>query len=102
MSKTYDRPATNPGGMECLECGVIFVGEEWHGRCALCEDKPWNRFLGELETWCCELPDRSSPDNAPEMMLIDRQELVMLAVKVRDFTIRQFTAEALSQIRSEK
>src|SRR5687768_5427237 len=37
MSKPYDRPAANPGGMDCQECGVIFVGEEWHQLCAVCE-----------------------------------------------------------------
>ncbi len=37
MSKPHDRPATSPGGMDCQECGVIFVGEEWHHLCAVCE-----------------------------------------------------------------
>ncbi|MEI3850072.1 MULTISPECIES: hypothetical protein [unclassified Ensifer] len=45
----------------------------------------WQHFLTELETWCCELPDRTSPDEAPEMMLLDRYELHMLADKVRAF-----------------
>lgn len=36
MSIPYDRPAKNPGGMECQECGVIFIGEEWHYECAVC------------------------------------------------------------------
>jgi hypothetical protein len=49
------------------------------------EPVAWQKFLGELETWCCELPDRTSPDDAPEMMLIDRYELELLAEKVRDF-----------------
>ena len=47
-------------------------------------DADWPRFLSELETWCCELPDRTSPEDAPEMMLINRDELEMLAEKVRD------------------
>ena len=42
MSKPYDRPATEPGGMECMDCGVIFVGAEWHDRCAVCAAKPQN------------------------------------------------------------
>jgi rubrerythrin len=35
-----DRPAKNPGGMECEVCGCIFIGEEWHGRCAVCAAQP--------------------------------------------------------------
>lgn len=31
-----DRPAREPGGMECGRCGCIFIGEEWHGFCAVC------------------------------------------------------------------
>ncbi len=37
MSQPYDRPAYgNPGGCECMKCGVIFVGAEWHTECAIC------------------------------------------------------------------
>lgn len=32
-----DRPATNPGGMQCEACDEIFIGEEWHSYCAVCE-----------------------------------------------------------------
>lgn len=31
-----DRPARNPGGMECAKCECIFIGEEWHTFCAVC------------------------------------------------------------------
>jgi hypothetical protein len=31
-----DRPAEHPGGMECQECGCIFIGDEWHDLCAVC------------------------------------------------------------------
>lgn len=31
-----DRPARNPGGVECTRCGCIFVGEEWHQFCLVC------------------------------------------------------------------
>ncbi|MFC0809086.1 hypothetical protein ACFHWW_27210 [Ensifer sp. P24N7] len=55
---------------------VMSVGEA--------EPESWTQFLDELETWCCELPDRTSPADAPEMMLIDREELHMIAGKVRD------------------
>lgn len=34
---SHDRPARNPGGMECMSCGVIFIGEEWHDLCRLCD-----------------------------------------------------------------
>jgi hypothetical protein len=37
MAKPYDRPAYgNPGGCECMKCGVIFVGAEHHEFCAVC------------------------------------------------------------------
>jgi hypothetical protein len=36
MARPHDRPASYPGGCECLKCGVIFVGEEWHDECACC------------------------------------------------------------------
>lgn len=31
-----DRHAKNPGGMDCQECGEVFIGEEWHQYCAIC------------------------------------------------------------------
>lgn len=36
MARPYDRPTNEPGGMECEECGVIFIGAEWHTICAVC------------------------------------------------------------------
>lgn len=37
MSAPFDRPAYgNPGGCECMKCGVIFIGAEWHSECAVC------------------------------------------------------------------
>jgi len=38
MVKTInrDRPAKNPGGMQCEKCDEIFVGEEWHVLCGIC------------------------------------------------------------------
>lgn len=37
MAKPYDRPAYgNPGGCECMKCGVIFIGAEHHELCAIC------------------------------------------------------------------
>lgn len=36
MSHPYDRIAEEPGGMECEECNVIFIGAEWHRICAVC------------------------------------------------------------------
>ena len=45
---TYDpaknRPAQNPGGMECTSCGAIFIGEEWHSECGVCHAK-WQAAL---------------------------------------------------------
>lgn len=40
MSRPYDRAATEPGGCECMTCGVIFVGAEWHTECAICAARP--------------------------------------------------------------
>ena len=34
-----DRPAKNPGGMQCERCDEIFIGEEWHAFCAICVQK---------------------------------------------------------------
>jgi hypothetical protein len=31
-----NRPAKNPGGMQCERCDEIFVGEDWHSFCAVC------------------------------------------------------------------
>lgn len=36
MSHPYDRIAEEPGGMECEECNVIFIGAEYHRICAVC------------------------------------------------------------------
>jgi hypothetical protein len=33
---TRDRPTTEPGGCECLECGAIFIGAPWHTACGTC------------------------------------------------------------------
>jgi len=32
MPSSKDRPAEQPGGVECEICGVIFIGAEWHGQ----------------------------------------------------------------------
>ena len=34
-----DRPARNPGGMVCEECGEGFIGEDTHVFCAICVAK---------------------------------------------------------------
>ena len=31
-----DRPARNPGGVECTRCDCVFIGEEWHTLCRVC------------------------------------------------------------------
>jgi hypothetical protein len=38
--RSPDRSARNPGGCECLKCGTIFIGEEWHTECARCLAPP--------------------------------------------------------------
>ena len=32
------RPTSAPGGNECVDCGCIFIGAEWHARCSCCEE----------------------------------------------------------------
>jgi len=34
-----NRPANNPGGMECQKCQCIFIGEEWHAYCGDCQQE---------------------------------------------------------------
>lgn len=36
MPEPYDRMTEEPGGMECEECNVAFVGAEYHRICAVC------------------------------------------------------------------
>jgi len=43
----YDRAAKEPGGVECIECGRIFIGEPWHSLCAVCFAKPSYAQLAE-------------------------------------------------------
>lgn len=31
-----DRATTEPGGMECMKCNCIFIGDESHDLCAIC------------------------------------------------------------------
>ncbi len=31
-----DRATSEPGGMECMECNCIFIGDESHDVCAVC------------------------------------------------------------------
>lgn len=57
-----DRPAQEPGGVECQTCGCIFIGEEWHSVCAVCLDKPGSERLcdffanvGEVEQFMDDL-----------------------------------------------
>jgi hypothetical protein len=34
-----DRPAHYPGGMECFNCGCIFIGAADHKLCRVCEEE---------------------------------------------------------------
>lgn len=40
LAGTRDRVTTEPGGCECVACGAIFIGAEWHSRCRLCAREP--------------------------------------------------------------
>lgn len=39
LTRTKDRPAKEPGGCECMTCGAIFVGAEWHTQCGICYER---------------------------------------------------------------
>lgn len=45
MSAPYDRPTNEPGGCECFSCGVIFIGAEWHTKCAVCAERERGEHL---------------------------------------------------------
>ena len=51
MSHPFDRMIEDPGGMECEECGVIFIGAEYHRICAVCAgiDEPPSRVQQALD-----------------------------------------------------
>ena len=49
---SINRATLNPGGMECEECGVIFVGSITHALCGICNARrllalPENADLAE-------------------------------------------------------
>ena len=35
-----NRATNEPGGCECMKCGAIFVGAEWHDLCGMCWEEP--------------------------------------------------------------
>lgn len=39
MPESRNRPTDAPGGMECQECGCIFIGAEQHSLCGVCVKK---------------------------------------------------------------
>lgn len=48
MAKPHDRPAYgNPGGCECMKCGVKFIGAEHHEYCAVCIDEIAKKIADE-------------------------------------------------------
>ncbi len=71
MAHPYDRIAEEPGGMECEECNVIFVGAEYHRICAVCAginepppriDGKRNPETGNFEVTNWPKPRVSNPD----------------------------------------
>lgn len=37
VRSSRNRPAYGePGGCECMTCGAIFIGAEWHTKCGVC------------------------------------------------------------------
>lgn len=57
MSTAPNRLTGEPGGCECIECGVIFIGGPEHDRCADCAvDQYGNPLSGDRIINCC-FPD---------------------------------------------
>jgi len=59
MTFPYDRATTEPGGCECDECGVIFIGSAADNLCGVCVelfDKYGNPMDGSRLKNCC-FPD---------------------------------------------
>lgn len=48
-----DRPSSNPGGVECMGCGCIFVGDETHTLCGVCNANKQSstQDRGEVACW---------------------------------------------------
>lgn len=44
-----DRPAHQPVGCECVGCGCVFVGEEWHVLCRVCDEQVMGTGQGRPE-----------------------------------------------------
>ena len=52
--------AKNPGGMECMCCGSIFIGDEHHDLCGACA------FMSPLTFH--RLPPESAPNGVPVLI----------------------------------
>lgn len=39
LDGSRDRPTSEPGGCECMRCGCIFIGAEWHTLCRVCVEE---------------------------------------------------------------
>ncbi len=59
MSAPHDRPTKEPGGMECQECGVIFIGAEWHALCAVCVQKIADNIAREQRTKVATIAEKT-------------------------------------------
>lgn len=81
-----DRPAKNPGGVECERCGCIFIGEEWHSLCGICFASPPN-----AGTSC----DQSAADVAEEAISYLRQVGARLEFLLREYQCSTDEDEAL-------
>ena len=61
MERKYlDRPAAEPGGMECMKCGSIFIGSESHDLCGAFD------FMDPLIVH--RLPANSAPNGCPVLI----------------------------------
>jgi hypothetical protein len=104
-AQNINRPAENPGGCECKNCGRIFIGEEWHTECGVCAAPApvvTRDFLGQLVrdawiSWAVQQPNRkpswlvpyaelSEADKEADRMIGERVAKWVIAIKGADWS----------------
>lgn len=53
---TANRPTSEPGGCECVECGAIFIGGPDHDTCAACTPDQYGNTERDPFAYC-SFPD---------------------------------------------
>lgn len=67
MAKPYDRMTEEPGGMQCEECDVIFIGADYHRVCAVCagiNEPPEQRIVSHQNNPLSEVLSEALKKNA--------------------------------------